>query len=216
MLVQCDAVTKPRVPLREALNPREQRKPGKLICTPATTGRTTPWRVASWRIGCGHIDIHGRGRNAQPGEHDSDLARGRSVLDADAHPIPSLVGVREDHARDAQCLGRGLGEPPIQVRPVEVRLPHPHGCRRPAMGAEPRRQSPLSRASLGGVLEVDRRRALLVDEESSEPGHASGEGHRIVGRALLDRYARWIELVGWQGWLENIVGTATGEQNAPG
>jgi hypothetical protein len=54
---------------------------------------------------------------------------------------------------------------------------------------------------------------LLVDEESSEPRHSSGEGDRIVGRALLDRYARWIELVGWQCWLENIVGTATGEQN---
>jgi hypothetical protein len=71
---------------------------------------------------------------------------------------------------------------------------------------------------LRAILEVDRRRALLVDEEPSEPRHSSGEGDRIVGRALLDRYARWIELVGWLGWLGwlgYIVGTATGEQSDP-
>src|SRR6185312_5856859 len=82
-------------------------------------------------------------------------------------------------------------------------------------GGEPWRQCPFGRASLACVLEVDRRCALLVDKESPEPGNATGQRHRIVGRALLDRDLSWLELVGCRSWLGGIVGTAAGEEDSP-
>ena len=65
------------------------------------------------------------------------------------------------------------------------------------------------------VPEVDRRRALLVDEESSESGNATRQRDRIVGLALLHRDANSIDLVGWKVWPGDIVGAAR-EKHASG
>ena len=105
------------------------------------------------------------------------------ILDIRLQPS-GFVRVHENGAPHRQGRSARPGEPALQLRPVIVTLPHLElpcaEALRPQIGSEPL----LGPAPLARVPQVDRRRALGVDEEPAKPWDGAAEGGGVVGRAL--------------------------------
>ena len=171
-------------PLRVALKPRVQMNWVKLICNPASTGRTLSRRVAAGRIGSVCSDDHGLGRNSEPRDDAAHGGLGGGVLHPDPQPVARLVQVGEHRAGNGQGSRRDLGEPLVELGVIEVAAQHPQPGRIDPLDLEIGRQGSGDGSAPARVAQVDRGSARRVEVEPAEAGHRASQCDRVVRRTL--------------------------------
>src|SRR5262249_1786516 len=118
---------------------------------------------------------------------------------------------------EGQRSGRRLRVPGLKLVPVEVGVQDLHLRAPEPMAAEPPSERLLGGAPPAGILQVNGRSALVINEKPAEPRDPPGQRHRVLGAGLGrpacgDRAGRTRLVVG----THRLTAIGTGKGECPG